>query len=123
MNMVIVRGRLSSSPRVLDLESGDRLVRYEVTVARDGSPAESVPVSWVGPPRRSPAAGLDAGDEVVAVGRIRRRWYRPGGGPSQSRTEVAADAVVPARHAKRVDAALRPAREALAAFLVGEGSQ
>jgi single-strand DNA-binding protein len=46
------------------------------------------------------------------VGRVRRRFFRAGG-TTQSRTEVVADTVVPATQAKRVEAALRRAREAL----------
>lgn len=94
MNLVIVRGRLSSPPRRTQLASGDVLVRFEVTVPREGQAADSVPVCWVGSPGGAPPASLDAGDEVVAVGRVRRRWYRPPGGAAQSATEVAADAVL-----------------------------
>lgn len=119
MNVAIVWGRLSSPPRLTELGSGDVLVRYEVTVARDDGPADSVPVSWVGAAgKQPPAAQLDAGDEVVAVGRVRRRWYRPAAGPARSATEVVASTVVPAsrRAAARraVDATLADTQEALA---------
>lgn len=118
MNVAIVWGRLSSPPRVTELGSGDVLVRYEVTVARDDGPADSVPVTWVGTAKQAPAASLDAGDEVVAVGRVRRRWYRPAAGPTRSATEVVAATVVPAsrRAAARraVDAAFAASQDALA---------
>ena len=113
MNVAIVRGRLSSPPRKTELESGDLIVRYEVTVGRDDGPADSVPVSWVGPPKQAPPE-LDAGDEVVAVGRVHRRWFRTGGATA-SRTEVAAGTVVPASRR----AAARKAVEAAVAA-VGE---
>lgn len=98
MNVAVLCGRLSSAPRSTELGSGDVVVRYEVTVPREGGPAESVPVSWTGTARQAAAAGaaaLGAGAEVVVVGRVCRRWYRPAAGSSRSTTEVVADAVVP----------------------------
>jgi single-strand DNA-binding protein len=99
MNVVIVRGRLSRPPERRDLPSGDSVVAYEVTVERRGARAESVPVVWHGPP--ASAVDLEPETEIVAVGRVRRRFFRARG-VTQSRTEVVADAVVPARQAKRV---------------------
>ena len=84
MNVAILRGRLSSAPRTTQLASGDELVRYEVTVAREDAPADTVPVAWLSP-RSVPK--LDTGDEVVVVGRVRRRFFGGGGGPSRSSTE------------------------------------
>ena len=49
---------------------------------------------------------------MLVVGRVRRRFFRAGGG-TQSRTEVVAEAVVNARHAKRAAAALQRAQAAL----------
>jgi hypothetical protein len=117
VNVAIVCGRLSSQPRVSELGSGDVLVRLEVTAPpRDDRPAESVPVSWIGPARRAPAVG--AGDEVVVVGRVRRRFFRAAGGGSGSATDLTADEVVPAtrRAAARraVEQAWSAAEEALA---------
>jgi hypothetical protein len=109
MNLVIVRGHLSSPPRRSELASGDTLVRLEVTVHHAEAPAESVPVCWVGPARRAPAGSLGAGDEVVAVGRVRRRWYRPPGGPARSATEVVADVVVRASDRRRARLAVERA--------------
>lgn len=113
MNVVIVRGRLSSAPRRSELGSGDVLVRYEVTVPRAEGPADSVPVAWLGSPRRAPSAALDVGDEVFAVGRVRRRWYRPTVGPSRSATEVVADCVVAASDRRKAKAAVARALEAV----------
>lgn len=93
MNMAILRGRLSSAPRTTQLASGDELVRYEVTVPREGEPADTVPVAWLSP---TSVPSLDAGDEVVVVGRVRRRFFGGGGGPARSSTEVLASIVLPA---------------------------
>lgn len=113
MNVVIVRGRLSSAPRCTELGSGDVLVRYEVTVPRADGPADSVPVAWLGSAKRAPSAALDVGDEVLAVGRVRRRWYRPAAGPSRSATEVLADCVVAAVERRKARAAVARALEAV----------
>lgn len=104
MNVTIVRGRLSRAPEPRDLPSGDHLVAYEVTVDQPGSRAESVPVVWHDPP--AAALALDAGDEVLVVGRVRRRFFRVTGGSTQSRTEVLAETVLPVRQAKRCRTAL-----------------
>ena len=110
MNVVALAGRLSRPAVEKVLESGDRLVAMEVTVRPDGEKAESVPVVWFGAP--SSAASLDVEQAVVVVGRVRRRFFRSPAG-TQSRTEVVADAVVPANQRKRVEAVLRRAQEAL----------
>lgn len=110
MNVVILRGLLSRPPARRTLPSGDELVTYEVTVARSEGPDESVPVVWFGAP--ASAVDLDAGDAVVAVGRVRRRFYRAGGS-TQSRTEVVADGVVPARHTVRAARLVEGAAERL----------
>jgi single-strand DNA-binding protein len=103
MNLVILRGRLSRVPEQRRMPSGDHLVTYEVSVARPGQRAESVPVSWMEAP--ATAADLAVDEEVVVVGRVRRRFFRVGGA-TQSRTEVAAERVVPARHRVRAGQAL-----------------
>ncbi|MDQ6928438.1 MAG: single-stranded DNA-binding protein [Actinomycetota bacterium] len=102
-NVVALVGRLARPPEAKELPSGDRLVAYEVTVAREGERAEGVPVVWFGAPPS--AVDLDVDEAVVVVGRVRRRFYRAGG-VTQSRTEVVADNVVAARQAKRATAAL-----------------
>ncbi|MFN2608545.1 MAG: single-stranded DNA-binding protein [Acidimicrobiales bacterium] len=102
-NVVALVGRLARPAEARELPSGDCLVAYEVTVARPGAKAEGVPVVWPGAP--AGAADHDVDEIVVVVGRVRRRFYRAGG-TTQSRTEVVADTVVPARHVKRARAAI-----------------
>src|SRR5687767_3933601 len=104
MNLVVLRGALSRPPEVRDLRSGDVVVSYDVTVpGREGAAAESVPVVWFAPP--AGAAELAADTQVVVVGRVRRRFFRAGGS-TQSRTEVVADKVIPARRAKAAERAV-----------------
>jgi len=107
MNVVVVAGRLSRPAELRTLPSGDRLVVLDVTVPRPGERSDTVPVAWPGAPAR--AVTLDTGEEIVVVGRVRRRFFQAAG-RTGSRTEVVADAVVPvrqrARAATAVDTAL-----------------
>lgn len=98
MNVVVLQGVLSRAPEERELPSGDRLVAYEVTVREDGHATDSVPVAWLSAPAR--AVTMKKGDAVVVTGRVRRRFFRTPTGTA-SRTEVVADAVLPAAQAKR----------------------
>ena len=110
-NVVVLIGRLARPAEARQLPSGDRMVAYEVTVDRPGERAETVQVVWVGAP--ASAADHDVDERMVVVGRVRRRFFRTGAG-TQSRTEVVAEAVVNARHAKRAAAAIERAQDRLA---------
>lgn len=112
MNIVALRGRLARPGEQRLLPSGDRLLSLDVTVPRAGERAESVPVVWFSAPA---AAAFDTDDEVVVVGRVRRRFFRAGG-VTQSRTEVVADVVLAARQVRRVETALGRAQAALSAL-------
>src|SRR6059036_3057636 len=105
-NVVVLIGRLARPAQLRHLPSGDAVVEYQLTVARPGQRAESVPVVWENPP--ATASGHDTDAEIVVVGRVRRRFFRTGA-RTESRTEVVAEAVVLCRHAKRVRAALSAA--------------
>jgi single-strand DNA-binding protein len=83
-----------------------------VSVRRADGPTDTVPVARFSngrPPR------LNAGDEVVVTGRVRRRFFRAGG-VTASRTEVVADTLTRASQTRRaaaaVERALRPLLEA-----------
>ncbi|HSL57165.1 MAG TPA: hypothetical protein VK866_04920 [Acidimicrobiales bacterium] len=105
INLAVVRGQLSRAPERRALPSGDEIITYEVTVRVEGRAAESVPVVQIAP---TAVPVLDAGDAVVVVGRVRRRFFRAGG-VTASRTEIVADRVLAARRTRAVDAALRAA--------------
>lgn len=110
-NVVVLRGRLARPAEERELPSGDRLVSIELTVRRsEGERADSVPVVLFEAP--ASVAALDVDDEVVVVGKVRRRFFRTPAG-TQSRTEVVADAVVLARHLKKAAAAVDRALTAL----------
>jgi len=86
-NVVLLQGRVSSEPRIRELPSGSSIVNLEVTTVV-GEVSVSVPVVV-----ESPTVQCGAGDDVVVVGHVRRRFFRAGGA-TQSRTEVLADKVV-----------------------------
>ena len=86
-NVVLLRGRVSSEPRLRELPSGSAIVNLEVTTVLDET-SVSVPVVV-----EAATVECAAGDEVVVVGAVRRRFFRAGGA-TQSRTEVLADKVV-----------------------------
>lgn len=102
-NFVVLRGRLTRPAALRSLPSGDQLVALEVSMVRVGERAETAPVVW--PDAPAAASALDVDEEVVVVGRIRRRFFRAAGS-TQSRTEVVADLVVPTAQTRRARAAV-----------------
>lgn len=105
-NLVVLRGSVTSDPRVRPLPSGSTVTNVEVTTRSDELTA-SVPV--VVHDRR---VDVSAGDEVVVVGHVQRRFFRAGG-VTQSRTEVVASALVPSRRRRTVARAIAGAVAAL----------
>jgi single-strand DNA-binding protein len=109
VNLAVVRGTVSSPPEVRVLPSEAVLAQLQVSTRLEEETL-SMPVAvW------NPAAWvqeLEPGDEVVLVGRVRRRFFRAGGAPA-SRVEVEADVVAKARDRRRVQAAVRRANAAL----------
>jgi single-stranded DNA-binding protein len=119
LNLAVLCGPCSGPAEVRVLESGTRLatlaVRCPAGPTRPGADerATSVPVTIWDPPAW--VETLAAGDPVVVVGRMRRRFYqRPGG--VGSRVDVEAELVGRARDRRRIEAALRKADQALEAL-------
>lgn len=113
VNLAVLCGPCSGPAEVRVLESGSRLATLAIRCpGATGSDerATSVPVTvWDPPPW---VDTLEAGDPIVVVGRMRRRFYqRPGG--VGSRVDVEAELVGRARDRRRIDAALRKADEVL----------
>jgi single-strand DNA-binding protein len=111
-NLVVLRGTLVADPRLRELPSGSVLSQFDVTT-RDDTGTQSVPVAWFEPPPSGVPAV--AGDDVVVIGSVRRRFFRVGGA-TQSRTEVIAEQVIPARRSRQVGRSLGAVRA-----LLGEG--
>jgi hypothetical protein len=116
VNLAVLCGPCSGAAEIRVLESGTRLASLAIrcpTGAAADEPATSVPVTVWDPPAW--VETLAAGDVVVVVGRMRRRFYqRPGG--VGSRVDVEAELIGRARDRRRIDAALRKADEALEAL-------
>jgi single-strand DNA-binding protein len=108
-NLVVLRGSLVNEATVRELPSGSVVLQFDVTT-RDDAGTQSVPVAWVDPP----AAGLPvaAGEDLIVLGSVRRRFFRAGG-TTQSRTEVVAERVVAAGKRREAQRALDSARAAL----------
>jgi single-strand DNA-binding protein len=102
-NVAVLVGAIAREPEVRELTDGTTVVELDVKVTIEGAPSMTVPVSWPGA-----VTPFAPGTEVVVVGRVRRRFYRAGGG-TVSRTDVLADSVVVASSAKKVAAALAAA--------------
>jgi single-strand DNA-binding protein len=119
INVVVLQGVLARPAQDRVLPSGTRLLSLEVTVPRPDGPADSVPVAWFDAP--ASAAALDAGVEVVVVGRVRRRFFRAGG-VTQSRTEVLASRVARATESKRARTLMSTAGSAIEAAVAALGS-
>ena len=111
-NVAIVRGACSSPPELRVLPSDQRLAQLQVTTRVDGR-ALSVPVSVLDPPAWVEA--LDAGDEVVVLGAVRRRFFRAGG-VTASRVEIEAEVVCRARDRRRSRGLRRRVEELLEAL-------
>jgi len=113
INLAVVRGHCSSPPEIRVLESGRTLAVVQVTARPSEGAAVSVPVVSWDPPAW--VERLEAGDEVVVVGRVRRRFYRSDGGAA-SKVEIEADVLARGTDRRRVGVALRRAQEAIEAL-------
>ncbi len=104
-NLVVLRGALRRDPECRTLPSGDELLSFDLTIREDDLPAETVPVVWLNP--AVSAAKLAESDDVVVIGRVRRRFFRAAGSTA-SRTEVLAEKVLSARSFARIRTSLEP---------------
>ena len=109
LNVAVVRGVVSSPPERRVLPSDTVLVQLQVTTRLE-SETLSMPVSCWNPEGWVDA--LEPGDEIVVVGRVRRRFFRAGGATA-SRVELEADLVARASDRRRVRVAMRRVSVAL----------
>lgn len=100
MNITILRGVVATDASHTDRADGRGVHNFEFRTAES-----VVPAAWYDA-RRPPR--LAAGDEMVVVGQVRRRWFRAGGG-SQSRTEVVAGMLAKAGSSRAEKAVLAAA--------------
>lgn len=97
LNITIIKGTVASPPERRVLPSDTILVQLQVTT-RLGSETLSLPVTAWDPDEK--VEQLAPGDEVLVLGRVRRRFFRAGGATA-SRVEVEADKIIPASQTKR----------------------
>jgi single-strand DNA-binding protein len=110
LNVALLRGRCSSPPEVRVLASGQTIAQLQVTT-RTSDQAVSVPVAVWDPPAW--IESLDSGDDVLVLGRVRRRFFRTAAGTG-SRVEVDAEYVAKGRDRRRIAVARRKLDDALA---------
>ena len=113
-NLAVLSGELAAAPTTRRLPSGRDVVGFDVVTHVTDQGSDSVvrvPVAWPEPPQRA-VRTLRQGLAVVVVGTVRRRFFRSGG-TTQSRTEVVAGQVVPARRRAAVAALLADLADAL----------
>jgi len=110
VNLAVVRGHLTSPPESRTLPSGRNLAVLQITTRPAAGGAISVPVAVWDPPAWLVA--LDTGAELVAVGSVRRRFFRAGAATA-SRVELEAALVARAGDRRRVDVAMRRIHTAL----------
>lgn len=106
VNIVVLRGILSSDPIERELPTGQRVTNLDVTTPLEVGRV-SVPVVSNGKPLK-----CQAGDDIVIVGQVRRRFFRSGSGV-QSRTEVTTASVYRSSQVARVRKAVNDAIQAL----------
>ncbi len=111
LNLAVLAGTLSRPAEARMLPDGRTVWELDVAIRADGLAPATVPVSWTASSGVDPARWAK-GDEVLVVGAVRRRFYRAGAA-TVSRTDVLADAVVPARQRTRAAAVLARALAAL----------
>jgi single-stranded DNA-binding protein len=110
VNLSVLSGACSAAPEIRVLESGSRLATFALRCPASDGRATSVPVTAWDPPAWLETVA--AGDLLIVVGRLRRRFYQQPGGV-RSRVDVEAELVGRCRDRRRIEAALRRAHAAL----------
>lgn len=105
MNVAVVAGVLEAPVSIREVASGEPVAAFDLRVVNRGR-SESVPVSW--PTAPTSITRHEPGDELVVMGRVRRRFFRAAGSV-QSRTELVASSVVAGGQKKRVERLLTAA--------------
>jgi single-strand DNA-binding protein len=114
LNMVIVIGKLTRPLQVRSLPSGVWLASFDLHVVRADESVDTVLVALFQTAEN--AVEWKTGEELLVVGRVRRRFFRIGGS-TQSRTEVVAEIALSLNHKDKVCTALADAGTALAGIV------
>jgi hypothetical protein len=105
VNVSVLRGPVSAVTEIRALPSGRRVASLAVRTAAADGRSTSVPVTLWDPPAW--VETLTAEDDVLVVGRVRRRFFRAASGGSGARTDVEAEVLARARDRRRLAALLR----------------
>jgi len=105
-NLVVLAGTVTAAPTRRSLPSGIDVVNFDVATHAESGTA-TVPIAWYDPSDAA-LSSFDAGEEIIVIGSVRRRFFRVGG-QTQSRTEVVVTTLVPARRTKTARSALAAA--------------
>jgi hypothetical protein len=109
VNLAVLRGVCSNAPEVRVLESGRRLASLALRTHGPGARATSVPVTVWEPPAW--LESVDAGEELVVVGAVHRRFFKTATGLA-AKAEVEAAYIARATR-QRLATAWRRAEDAL----------
>ena len=117
LNLAVIWGTCSAPPEIRTLESGSRLASLAVRTPAHASgrrgrtastaAATSVPVTVWDPPAWIET--LDAGDAVVVVGSVRRRFFATRSGARGAKAEVEAATIARATDRRLEQAGTRAA--------------
>jgi len=110
MNLTIVSGIVRGAPVHHNLPAGESATSFDVQAEAQ---RELVPITSVG------ACPVSDGDEIVVIGRTRKRFWRVGE-RNQARTEVVAEVVIPRRQRARVRRAVASTCDEVATALAHE---
>jgi single-strand DNA-binding protein len=92
VNVVVLAGKLSADPEVLEMPSGDKVARLRLQVPEAGKRVLPLPImAWDARARRG-CERLTKGDAVLVRGHLVRRFFRGQGG-GRSVMEVVASEV------------------------------
>ena len=103
LNMAIAMGNLAKPAQVRALPNGLMFAYFDLQVRTADQSLETVPVAMFDAPAQVPE--WTTGQGLLAVGRVRRRFFR-NGGVTQSRTELVADQVWPLTREEEILGAL-----------------
>jgi hypothetical protein len=105
INLAVLWGECPAPPEVRTLPSGQRVASLSIRVRPEDGRADSVPVTVWAPPAW--VEDVDEGEELLVVGRVRRRFYRNPVRGTASRTDVEAAVIARRPDARRREALRR----------------
>jgi single-strand DNA-binding protein len=101
LNLAIIIGSLAKPVEVRSLPNGTSVASFDLQVLRTDESPETVPVTLS--EMHEPLTDWAVDQQLLVIGRVRRRFFRVGG-VIQSRTEVVAGRVFPLHGAGAIKA-------------------